>query len=236
MPQAGHPADAPGPLAFVADLARPALAADDHHHLERVVRLRVGDPLTVADGAGAWRTARFAPDVPGALTDLGPEMRLPEATPALAVGFALVKGDKPELIVQKLTELGIDRIVPFRAERSVVRWDDAKAAKAVTRLRSVARAAAMQCRRPRLPVIDDVADLPTLVAGGAAMADRGGAPPSLATPFVLVGPEGGWSPGEAALHAPRVALGPHILRAETAALTLGALLAALRVGLVGRSD
>src|SRR3546814_2905207 len=75
---------------------------------------------------------------------------VPAAAPELTVAFALVKGDKPELVVQKLTELGIDRIVPLRAERSVVRWDEAKAASALTRLRAIARAAAMQSHRPRL--------------------------------------------------------------------------------------
>lgn len=166
-------------MAFVADLASPALNEADAHHLRRVRRLRAGDPLTVADGAGAWRTARLAPDMPSLLDALGPVVDLPDTSPSLTIGFALVKGDKPELIVQKLTELGIDRIVPFRAERSVVRWDAAKAAKAVARLRVVARAAAMQCHRPRLPVVGDVADLPDLVAAGAALADRAGDPPSL---------------------------------------------------------
>src|SRR3546814_15377913 len=61
---------------------------------------------------------------------------VPAAAPELTVAFALVKGDKPELVVQKLTELGIDRIEPLRAERSVVRWDEAKAASALTRLRA----------------------------------------------------------------------------------------------------
>ncbi len=72
---------------------------------------------------------------------------------ALTVGFALVKGERPELIVQKLTELGIDRIVPFVAERSVVRWDGDRAAGHVERLRRVAREAAMQSRRCWLPEV-----------------------------------------------------------------------------------
>jgi 16S rRNA (uracil1498-N3)-methyltransferase len=156
------------------------------------------------------------------------------STPRLAVGFALVKGDKPELIVQKLTELGIDRIVPFRAERSVVRWDDARADKAVARLRLVARAAAMQCHRPDLPTVAEVSRLADLTGGaGVALADRAGEPPSLEHPTLLVGPEGGWSAAELALPVPRVRLGGHVLRAETAAVAAGVVLTALRGRVVG---
>jgi 16S rRNA (uracil1498-N3)-methyltransferase len=231
-PSAGaHPADHPGPLVFVEHLDSPSLTDADRHHLERVLRVRPGEPLTVADGRGGWRTAVLG--VGAAVEPSGEVIITLPPSPPLAVGFALVKGDKPEVVVQKLTELGIDRIVPFRAERSVVRWDDEKAAKAVVRLRAVARAAAMQCHRPHLPVVDDVADLPALAAeAGAAMADRWGDWPSLDHRLVLVGPEGGWAAGEQALGLPRVALGGHVLRAETAAITAGALLAGLRAGLV----
>ena len=228
----GHPADEPGPMAFVSDLEVPVLAESDAHHLVRVLRRRAGDPMTVSDGLGRWRTARLGLSTPASLGSLGPVRELIDAAPAISIGFALVKGDKPELIVQKLTELGIDRIVPFRADRSVVRWDDEKGAKAVERLRSVARSAAMQCHRPRLPVVSDVQDFGGLVAAGAAMADRGGAAPSLAMSFVLVGPEGGWSEEEASQPAPRVALGVHVLRAETAAVAVGVILTSLRVGIV----
>ena len=65
-----------------------------------------------------------------------------------------------------------------------------------------------------------------------ALADPGGRPPSLDYPTVLVGPEGGWSPAERGFGLPTVALGPTVLRTETAAVTAGALLAALRAGLV----
>lgn len=219
---AGHPADHPGPLAFVADLHMPELDDDDLHHLQRVLRLRPGAPLTVGDGLGRWRPAQLTD---ARVEPTGPIEELASPEPRLSVGFALVKGDKPELVVQKLTELGIDRIVPFRAARSVVRWDDAKAAKAVARLRVVARAAAMQSHRPHLPGIADVTDLRDLVAeDGVAMADRQGAAIGPAHATVLVGPEGGWSDEERAISVPRVALGVHVLRAETAAITAGVLL------------
>jgi 16S rRNA (uracil1498-N3)-methyltransferase len=158
--------------------------------------------------------------------------------PPIGVAFALVKGDKPELVVQKLTELGVDRIIPFRAARSVVHWDDAKAEKAAARWRAVARAATMQSHRPWLPVVEDVTDLTDLLArDGVAVAVRAGRPPGLDRALVVVGPEGGWSDEELAAAdrrgVPRVALGGHVLRAETASVTVGALLAALRADLVG---
>lgn len=231
MGSSPHPADHPGPFVLAESVDAPALADHDHHHLVRVLRVRPGDPITVGDGRGRWRPAVL--DAAGAVQPTGAVLAATPADPPLAVGFALVKGDKPEVAVQKLTELGIERIVPFRAERSVVRWDDVKAAKAVSRLRSVARAAAMQSHRPFLPVVDDVADLADLVAQpDVAMADRTGDAPSLGHRLVLVGPEGGWSEGERAIRVPRVAVGGHVLRAETAAITVGAVLAALRAGLV----
>lgn len=229
-----HPADHPGPFALVADLEQPDLPPDDRHHLQRVLRLRPGAPLVLGDGAGRWCPARFGE----VLEPTGPIESAPPPSPAISVGFALVKAGKPELVVQKLTELGVDRIVPFRAARSVVQWDAGRAAKAVERLRAVARAAAQQCHRPWSPEVDDVADLGGLVQGGdVALADRAGEPPSLQHPFVLVGPEGGWAEEElaaaAAAGAPRVALGPHVLRAETAAVTVGGLLTGLRSAIVG---
>ena len=217
-------------MVLVADPARPELDDETVHHLTRVLRLRAGAPLVVADGHGSWAPAELGGG--GTAETTGAVLSAPAPTPALTVAFALVKGDKPELVVQKLTELGIDRIVPFRADRSVVRWDDAKAANAIARLRAVAASATAQCHRPWLPEVADVAELGALVTAGAALADRDGEPVSLDHPVVAVGPEGGWSEPERALEAPRMRLTDHVLRAETAAVTAGALLAALRAGTV----
>jgi 16S rRNA (uracil1498-N3)-methyltransferase len=159
----------------------------------------------------------------------------PKPEPALTVAFALVKGERPELVVQKLTELGVDRIVPFAAERSVVRWDAAKVARQSARWEEIARGAGMQSRRVWLPEVLPLASFATVAAlDGASLADADGEPPSLARPVVLVGPEGGWSPSERASDLPCVRLGAHVLRAETAAITAGAIFAALRSGLVTR--
>ena len=215
--------------AFVADLDAPELDAADRHHLERVLRLRPGEEVTVSDGRGGWRTCRFGP----VLEPAGPVARDARPVPEIAVAFALVKGERPEWSVQKLTELGVDRIVPFVAARSVVRWEGERATRQTGRLRRVAREAAMQCRRTWLPEVEEVASFVEVAArAGAVLADPEGGPPALPVGPVLVGPEGGWSREEEARDLPRMALGTHVLRAETAAVAVATLLGALRAGLV----
>src|SRR5690606_13757029 len=114
----------------------------DRHHLERVLRVRPGTPVSFADGTGRWRAGRFgaSPEVDG------PVRAEPRTAPAVTIAFALVKGERPELVVQKLTEPGADVVVPFDAARGVVCWDDVRAARNLDRLRRIAREAAMQCR------------------------------------------------------------------------------------------
>lgn len=219
-----------GPHVFVADASAPVLIGDDRHHLTRVLRLRDGDPMTVGDGAGRWGRAVFRSDAePESTADV---VVVPEAEPTVAVGFALIKGGRPELVVQKLTELGVDRILPLTAERSVVRWDDAKATAQVERFRRVAREAAMQSRRVWLPEIDGVSAAGDVAAADTlAMAEPGGDPINGSVRVLLVGPEGGWTADELSVHR-TVGLGRTVLRAETAAIVAGTLLTAIRDGRV----
>ena len=226
-----------GPAAhvFVEDPAAPVLDEADRHHLARVLRLRPGEAVTVSDGRGAWCAGHYRGA--GRVEADGPLRHDPALAPGVTVGFALIKGDRPEWVVQKLTEVGVDRIVPFVAQRSVVRWEDAKAARQLDRLRAVARGAAMQSRRVWLPIVDEVTTTAALVAelaaaGTGALAHPGGSAPGLDRPAVLIGPEGGWSHDELDAGLGTVALGPTVLRAETAAVAAGVLLCALRVGLV----
>jgi len=151
----------------------------------------------------------------------------------VAVGFALIKGGRPELVVQKLTELGVDRILPLATERSVVRWDEAKVASQYERMVRVAREAGMQSRRVRLPEVTPVA--PVLSLFDAAMAEPGGEALDADVDVLLVGPEGGWTPEELRERR-RINLGSTILRAETAAIVAGVLLVALRDGRVVKAD
>ncbi len=224
---------------LVEDLAEPVLDRDAAHHLGRVLRLRDGATVCATDGGGGWVACRF--DGADAVEPLGPVSREIRPSPELAVGFALVKGHKPELVVQKLTELGIDRIVLFTARRSVVRWDDERSARNVERLQRVAAEACTQCRRLWLPKVA-TATLSSLLAEGAVIADAGGRPLGASDTAVLIGPEGGWDPsdleeqgwvsGAEGRGPDRVGLGDNVLRAETAAITAGVLLATRRAGLL----
>ena len=211
------------PHVLVDDVERPVISDADRHHLAKVRRLRSGDALTITDGRGCWRWCAW-----GEVVEVTSEVVVdPEPAPRLLVGFALVKGEKPELVVQKLTEIGIDDIVPFEAERSVVRWDADKAARNIERLRSVAREAVQQSRRTWMPTVHPVRTFAECAAMGARRADLGGAVIDDACTAVLIGPEGGWSDAERSA-VPAVGLGANVLRAETAAIVAGALLVASR--------
>jgi 16S rRNA (uracil1498-N3)-methyltransferase len=215
----------------VADLFAPEIDGEDAHHLGSVLRLRPGEAVGATDGSGGWRLCRFGSG--GSLEVDGEVEREERPVPLLTVAFAPVKGDRPEWAVQKLTELGVDRIVVMRADRSVVRWEGTRSASHLERLRKVARQALMQSRLCWLPEVVGVSEFSqAATAAGAAMADPGGSPPSLDFPTLLVGPEGGWSPAEEGSGLARVALGPGVLRSESAAVAAGVLLAALRAGLV----
>ena len=212
----------------------------DGHHLQRVRRLRAGEPMTAGDGVGGWRRYRISEAGGGRLVlqALDDVCREPELEPALAVAFALTKGDRIENVVARLTELGVDRLIPLQAERSVVRWGADRAEAARARLVRVAREACAQCRRARLPVLEVPRRVEDLVGHiGLVVADRDGAPvgeldlPGPGGWLVVVGPEGGLSDAECTLlgHAPRMGVGPHVLRAETAAVAAAAVLAGRRV-------
>lgn len=214
---------------YVDDLADSlTVAGDDGHHLQRVRRIRTGERVTAANGTGRWRPYDVTATSPGRVTlaACGDEREEPPLLPPLAVAFGVTKGAKPQQVVAQLTELGADRIVAVTMARSVVRSDDEASARALERLRRAAREAGMQCRRAVLPAVDQAASLGA-VAGhpGLVVADRGGVPladlpdPPAAGWLIVVGPEGGFDDAERRLtaRAPRVAVGPHVLRAATAA-------------------
>lgn len=227
---------------FTSELAEHlVIGGPDGHHLQRVRRLRVGEHVSVSDGSGAWRSYAVTASDAGELTlsGAGDLRREPRLTPGLAVAFALGKGAKPEAIVAGLTELGVDRILPFRSARSVVRWDDGRARSATTRLRRVAREAAMQCRRAWLPEVGDPVDVEGLhTSGSVVVGDPGGVGlDEVTTPetewLAVVGAEGGLDARERAWLESRpgacaVAIGPHVLRTETAAVALAAALTTRR--------
>ncbi len=227
---------------FVVDLDALEVAPDDEHHLVHVLRLRPGEIVVASDGVGRWQACRFTAGAAhvaagGPLLEAdGPVVMSERRRPEVTVAFVPVKGDRPEWVVQKLTEAGVDRIVVLESLRAVVRWEGPRRARAIERLRRVAREAAAQSRHPWLPDVVGGAGLDDLSAQLApvplALAQFGGAPPRLEAPAVAVGPEGGWDPSEARGRQ-LVGLGPQVLRAETAALAAGLLLCALRQGVVG---
>jgi 16S rRNA (uracil1498-N3)-methyltransferase len=239
---------------FVDDPAHPALGEEDAHHLGRVLRLRAGEEVVVSDGRGHWARTTWCggaagEGAAGALEALhggtgpggdGSVQCESRDMPLLTVAFAPVKGERPEWVVQKLTELGIDRIVPLRSERSVVRWSGARGRAMVERLRRVAREAAGQSRRVWLPEVADTVGFDELVTlgepGEVVLAQLSGERPTAAQHVVAVGPEGGWSTTELAGGLPTVGFGLSVLRAETAAVTAGALLASLRTGTVAQAN
>ncbi len=243
---------------FVDDPAHPDVSEEDAHHLARVLRLRDGEEVVVSDGRGRWartlwrRRHRRRHRLPAPRTALEPlrdgagpggdgsvqsEAR---AEPPLTVAFAPVKGERPEWVIQKLTELGVDRIVPLRTERSVVRWSGARGAATVERLRRVAREAAAQCRRVWLPEVGDTVGFDELAGLGApgevVLAQLSGDHPTASQHVVAVGPEGGWSTTELTAGLPTVGFGLSVLRAETAAVTAGALMVSLRTGTVAQAE
>lgn len=227
---------------FVADLESPRLTQADAHHLERTLRLRAGETVSASDGAGRWRPCKWLgagpaghpahPGDPAHLEVDGPVVVVPVPSPRVTIGFALTKGDRPELVVRGLTEIGVDRILPLVAARSVVRWEGERGAHHLARLTRIAREAAMQSRRVWLPSIAPVAALAALMSPATAMAHPGGGVASLERPTILVGPEGGWDEAELAGGSALVNLGETVLRAETAALAAGIVLCSLRSGVV----
>lgn len=203
---------------FVADLGAPSLDATDAHHLQRVLRVRERDVVTVSDGAGAWCEARLVGD----RLDLVSEVRREMAPRACSIVTAIPKGDRPEWIVQKLTEVGATEIVFADFERSVVRWDASRAARNRARLQRVMREAAMQARRVWLPTVTIAGRFPgELLDVPCALAEPDGTD-EIRVNRLVIGPEGGFSPTELALDLPRVSLGATILRTETATV-VGAL-------------
>jgi 16S rRNA (uracil1498-N3)-methyltransferase len=210
--------------------------------------------VDITDGAGTMASCVITAVRAGA-ADLTVIARVfePAPVPRLTVVQAIPKGDRGELAVETMTEVGVDELVPWAAERCVVRWRGDKADKGAARWRSAAIAAAKQSRRSWLPEVTPVASTAEVVArvraasGGTGLAVlldpdakesltevAGGR--GVTEIILLVGPEGGISPAEtsalAAAGAAGARLGPTVLRASSA----GAIAAALVMTAAGRWD
>ncbi|MEN8584527.1 16S rRNA (uracil(1498)-N(3))-methyltransferase [Burkholderia sp. RS01] len=212
-------------------------------HAVTVKRLAVGESVDIADGAGKRLTGTVSSVAPAALTVECASVAVEERPDVrLVLVQALAKGDRDELAIETSTELGIDAVVPWQSERSIVRWKGDRAAKAHAKWQSAVTAAAKQARRAWIPDVRSAVDTQGLAAAVSAAGlavilhedavkplrqvlegwrDAGlpedGGPAEI---LLIVGPEGGISPrevtrlcGEGAVTA---LLGPHVLRSSTA--------------------
>jgi 16S rRNA (uracil1498-N3)-methyltransferase len=210
---------------------RQRLGADEAKHLSRVCRLGVGDVVEVFDGrGGATRSQVIAlGDDWVELIAVGPPLGERHPPFSLTLASAVPKGERFDWLVEKATELGVERLVPIVTERSVVEPGSSK----LSRLRRSIIEASKQCRRNRLMVLD--APLRWTDFAGTApgslkfLADLDGEPAPRVPPIsrgqavtLAVGPEGGFSSSERAIADragwSRICLGAHTMRIETAAL------------------
>jgi len=216
-----------------ADLAEAALVEatpGQAHHLGTVLRRAPGDGVALFNAhGGEWRAEIATLRRDRATFRVQGQMRAPAPEPALILLIALLKREPMDWLVEKATELGVTRIIPVITRRTNTGHTN------LDRLRGVARAGAEQCERLGVPeiaeamplhrVLDAWDNTPLLLAAerGHATALHDISVNHLAMPALLVGPEGGFDRAELddALRRPfvgAVALGPRILRAETAAI------------------
>jgi 16S rRNA (uracil1498-N3)-methyltransferase len=203
-------------------------------HLAKVLRARSGDQLILFRGDGreymgvveTVRGMRVTAAV-GSGREVGRESPL-----AVTLVQCVPRGDRMDFIIQKATELGVARIVPVLSQRSVVRLDGAQAESKAVHWRAVALNACEQCGRNRLPTVDAPLPLLDYLGGSSSTAPRlvlepepgtHAATPAIDTAVeIAIGPEGGFDPEELDAFRiagfQRLALGPRIMRAETAAI------------------
>ena len=220
------------------------LAADAAHHALKVLRVAAGDTAVLFDGRGGQWRATLNPAGKGLRATLEEFDDADCESPlALTLVQGLPSGDKMDLVVQKAVEMGVRRIQPVAAKRSVVKLSGERAERRVEHWRNIAIAACEQSGRNRVPAVAPILDLPQYLgiaaqenalrfvcAPGVAVRLRE-LPAPEGPVSLLVGPEGGLEEGE--LLAARaagfraVALGPRVLRTETAGLGAVAAMMAL---------
>ncbi|MDO8120214.1 16S rRNA (uracil(1498)-N(3))-methyltransferase [Isoptericola sp. b490] len=235
------------------------LEGAEARHAGVVQRRRVGDLVDVVDGAGVRLRCAITHVEPGVL-DLEVRARLVEPEPAVRVLLvqALAKGDRDERAIEAATEVGVDGVIPWQAQRSIVVWRGDRAARSRAKWIATVRAATKQSRRARLPEVAEAVTTTGLAERVAATVDAAGAAlvlheeaveplsavglPTSGDVLLVVGPEGGIDDVELAdlvrAGARPVRLGPHVLRTSTAGPVAAALVCERlgRWATSGRSD
>jgi 16S rRNA (uracil1498-N3)-methyltransferase len=242
----------PQPPLFLADRTHLQqdvilLSGSEGRHAAAVRRLRPGERVDVGDGAGLIAECVVTAHS-GAALELAVRARreVPRPDPLITVVQAIPKGDRGELAVEEMTEVGVDRIVPWAAARCVAVWRAERGARSLARWRATAREAAKQSRRAWIPEIAEpasAADVAALItkAACAAVLEPGAAQslgqlglPESGDLVVIVGPEGGITDSEHAAFrsagATSCSLGPTVLRTST----VGPVAAAVLLSRTGR--
>lgn len=219
------------------DTERVVLSGAEGRHAATVRRLSAGDQVQLTDGAGTRARCRVAEVGKDTLVCAVEERATdPVPCPWLTVVQALPKGDRGELAVESMTEVGVDTIVPWPAERCVTRWKPERVPKALGKWRATAREAAKQARRSRIPEVTEPAAtgevasrISTAGLGLVLHEEAGHRLSELVVPggsaesggiVLVVGPEGGFTAAELqsfdTAGAVRSLLGPTVLRTSTA--------------------
>jgi 16S rRNA (uracil1498-N3)-methyltransferase len=224
------------PSAFNFSKQIVTLTADEARHLREVLRLKPGDEVSVFDGEGKEFRAQVASARREfAELELGDEIApaRPESPLRITLAVALLKGEKFDLVVQKATELGVAEIVPLITRYADIKLrDESDATKRVARWQRIALEAAKQCGRVLVPEVSAAKQLGSVLKSPCLLfSEKGGhGLTQIETTEItaIIGSEGGWSNEELeqarAAGAQIVTLGGRILRAETAAITVAALL------------
>jgi 16S rRNA (uracil1498-N3)-methyltransferase len=223
---------------------RYVLDGPEGRHAVSVKRLRAGEDVVLTDGAGRWADCVVL-DTEGKdrlILQLDSVSEEPAEQPRVTVVQALPKGDRGELAVETMTEVGVDAIVPWAAARCITQWKGDRGVKALGKWRATAREAGKQSRRVRFPEVAEAAttkQVAALLAGAdfaAVLHESGDEPlataelPSTGDIVLVVGPEGGVAPEELALFeeagAQAYRLGRSVLRTSTAGTAAVAVLLA----------
>ncbi|GAA4156155.1 16S rRNA (uracil(1498)-N(3))-methyltransferase [Gryllotalpicola daejeonensis] len=220
------------------------VAGPEAKHIATVSRTRVGEPLLVGNGRGLVVSGVAESVAPASVEVRVDEVRRADAaSPAIRLAQALAKGDRDELAIQAATELGVDGVIPWQAERSVSRWAGPKLEKGRERWATIVREAVKQSMRPWAPEVAQLASTKQLSELAAThrvlvLEPTAQHPITSITPdgrdlLLVVGPEGGIAPAELdqlqAAGAELVRLGDSVLRTSTAGpAAIAVLSAALR--------